>query len=673
MGTSAFQAGAVVAINGCEYTLLRKVTDALWQLEESKTKRIKEVTDDELRRAYVERELVFSVEQPYPASGVMAKGKPFQDIAPHLFEEAKVRRAYVMAIIDLPSSKEAIKPDIERLWIKLQKPKNQPSASNVLKWKARYLAAGKDIVSLVALHERKGNRKSIYPNELLEIVADVIDDVYMKPERPTNQGTLDAAIIRVSRENELRPTSLQLPLPSRRLVVRMIGDIPAYEKCLARYGRAAAQRTFRSVQKHRTTNLPLHRAEIDHTPLDLMVIDDKTALPLGRPYLTACIDDYSRCFLGVSVSFQPPSYLSVARCLRNSFLPKTTLKEEFPRVKHDWEAHGVMSELVVDNGPEFHSASLEAACYSLGIEIHYAPRKTGWFKAKIERAIGSLNRGVAHGTPGTTFSNILEKEEYDPSKQAVVRFSTLQEIVRIWIADYYHQKPHRSLSVSPAVMWSSNIKRHDIIVPDDPATLDAILGRIETRVLTHKGIELDCLRYNSPDLADLRNRLGDTLDVELRIDDANIGKIIVLSPDKTQMFEVNCLNVEYADGLSRWQHNICRRFAQKKLRRDDPMAWLEAKETIAKIIEEELSLKPRKSAKNLARYQEASSLNEATAVSSPPTQWVPPPEPAKRVVTSLVSPPIEQPRRLAKSFKPLVRDRSASIAHDDFVRDSFDE
>src|ERR1019366_5694076 len=134
-------------------------------------------------------------------------------------------------------------------------------------------------------------------------------------------------------------------------------------------------------------------------------IDEESGLPLGRPWLTICIDDFTRCILGLFISFEPPSYLSVARCLKNAFLPKTSLQEKYPSVKNRWDAHGIMRELVVDNGREFHSKSLEAACYSVGTEIHYAPRKVAWFKGKVERVQGTLNRGVAHGTPGTTFSN----------------------------------------------------------------------------------------------------------------------------------------------------------------------------------------------------------------------------------------------------------------------------
>jgi len=671
MAASAFRAGAEILIDGSAHTLLRKVSETLWQIEEKSTRRIKEVADDALRSQYASGKLIFSTGKAISS----APGKDYQHVPEELFEVAKVRRAYVIVVLELPASKDLFEPIIEEIWAKLRQPERAPGFSTVMKWRANFIASGRDIMSLVPNDGKKGNRTSRYPQELVDLVTEVIEEKYLSLERRVIQDVLDEATIRVQRENDLRPSALRLPLPTRRLVTRLIEAIPAFEKYAARHGRAAAMRKFRSVQGHRVTTAPLDRAEIDHTPLDLMVLDDKTRLPLGRPFVTGCIDDYSRCILGLFISFEPPSYFTVARCLRDAFLPKASLHEHYPRVRHSWDAHGVMRELVVDNGTEFHSSSLEAACWSLGIEIHYAPRKTGWFKAKIERFLGSMNRSIAHGTPGTTFSNIFEKDEYDPSKHAVIRLSVLQEVTRIWVVDYYHQKPHRTLGISPASMWGSSIRPEDILVPDDPARLDAILGRAEGRVLSHRGIELDGLFYNSPDLGNLRMKHGDRLDVEIRIDDSDIGKIIVLSPDKTRMYEVGCLSSEYADGLSRWQHQVCKRFAANHLGESNPMAWLEAKETIARIIDEEFAQKRRKSAKRLARYQnvEATQLPKTPPVSTqqetPACVAVPvqPPDlasgpPMERSPADTTPP--ELPPKAKKRFAPVIRDRSPAMSED---------
>jgi putative transposase len=327
-----------------------------------------------------------------------------------------------------------------------------------------------------------------------------------------------------------------------------------------------------------------------------------------------------------------------------------------------------MRELSMDNGPEFHSDSLDEGCMSLGIEIHYSPRKQPWFKGKVERLQGTLNRETSHNAPGTTFSNIFEKDDYDPVKHAVVRKSALQLIVRKWIVDVYHQRPHRTLKVPPAVQWESSINPEDILLPEDPERLDAILGRRDQRVLTHKGIEFEGLFYNSPDMTKLRMQLGETLDVETSVDDGDIGKIVVFSPDKKRMFVVPALAQAYAKGLTAWQHKVCKRYANREMLKYDSTGWLEAKERIAELIRNELALKKAKvkTRTRVGRYTDNGSqagpqdAEPNTNVLVPvPSASLPETRPAPthsttaptEVLLSRVAPP---------RFAPVIRQRSAS-------------
>lgn len=123
----------------------------------------------------------------------------------------------------------------------------------------------------------------------------------------------------------------------------------------------------------------MERVEIDHTRLDIFVVDEETMLPLGRPWLTLCVDVHTRCILGFDLSFDPPSHASVARCLKHAILPKGNLKALYPNVRGTWDMFGIMETLVCDNGPEFHCESLEVGCLTLGINIQYCPRKKPWF------------------------------------------------------------------------------------------------------------------------------------------------------------------------------------------------------------------------------------------------------------------------------------------------------
>lgn len=685
MSTSSFAQGAVVEFDGRIHKLLRQLEGGHWQLEDLRTKRIIEVTGRDLRKSYVAGTLRFTTKSP---AAPAPKSKSLVDYSPEQWEKAKVRRAYVMAVLDLPADRRRIMPVIRETWEKIHQPDFPPGASSVLRWKRKFLLAGRDITALIEQQDQKGNTNPRYPKEVEEIVERAIEAKYLTQERGSIQDALDKAVADLQKENALRPDAIKLPLPTRRLVERMIRAISAFDRCAARYGRLVAAKRFRSVQRHRTTGAPLERAEMDHTLLDLMVIDDATCLPLGRPWVTACIDDYTRNVLGIFVSFEPPSFFTVARCLKQAILPKEWITEEYPSIRNTWDAHGVMRELVVDNGTEFHSASLENACYSLGIELHYAPRKTPWFKGKIERFLGTLNRGIAHRAPGTTFRGILEREEYDPAKHAVVRYSVLKEILYTWILDVYHQKPHRTLHVPPTVMWAKSIGSDQILLPDDPARLDAILGRSEIRCLSHKGIELDGLFYNSPELTVLRRRLGDKVDVEVRVDAADIGKIIVLSPDRREMYSVPALRNDYAAGLSVWQHRICKRYAARELEKFSPDAWLEAKARIAQMIDAEFAHKKLKTRTRMARYKGDRKLLGKESVANTSGQSLPtesPPAMASITARAVLSTPREasistaspsqsaapvaaEPPTLTsrRRFKPLYRERSpTTIAQED--------
>ena len=286
-------------------------------------------------------------------------------------------------------------------------------------------------------------------------------------------------------------------------------------------------------------------------------------------------------------------------------MPKLDDSNSNVQIQNSWIQHGVMGELVVDNGMEFHSESLENACYSLGVEIHYSARKTPWFKGKVERFFKELNGGVAHKSPGTSFSNIFDKGDYDPKKHAVIRYSMLRPIVEKWVVDVYHQRPHSSLQVSPFEMWMQSISEDQIPLPDDLDFLDATLSKSDRRTLTHKGIEYDRIFYNSTDLSNLRRMKGENMKVDIRVDDSNLGEIMVISPDTGKILKAFALCPEYASGTSRFQHKILQTYTLKKKRKNTSDSWVLAKHEISGLIKEEmLKGKKLKTRSRVAKFKE---------------------------------------------------------------------
>lgn len=659
MAVAAFIKDALIEIEGRMYKILRQVDQDLWQLENQRTGRITEHTIQELEAQYVNQKLVFANETIYPPDQIKAKAMRNRDVVAQIkmsaeeFEIIKVKNAYVKAVETLPTSESLMKPAILQVWKKLGEKGKPPHWTTVSRWKKRYMDSGRDGLALIQRNHRKGNREPRFPEQVIKIVQDCIEQQYLTLERKSVEETLTHAIVKVERENKMLNLATQLPLPTRRLVQSNIDKIDAYDKYAARYGQTAAIKKFRSVLHMNVTERPLECAEIDHTMLDLMVVDAKTGMPFGRPWLTVCIDRMTRCVLGVYIGFEPPSYLTVARCLKHAFLPKINLKEVYPDIEHDWMAHGVMYRLIVDNGLEFHSISLEALCLALGIDIQYTPRKTPWMKGVVERFIGTLNREVAHGSPGTTFSNIFDKGDYDPLKHAVVTLDMLKQVIFMWIVDVYHQRPHRSLNgQSPANVWLSSIKREEINLPDNPDRLDAILGRVSYRTISGTGIQNDSLFYNSPELENLLRRKTIKDKVELRIDDGNLGHIYVIDPDDAQVFKVKCINSDYAEGLTRWQHGLCRKYAMNHGLGDNINGWRHAKVKISESISHTfLGSKKRKKNSKVGRYVTSSStsMNELIPDNQPSAL-----DSSSFETTSLSLPVTSAKVGMIRKFKPLI-------------------
>src|SRR5271157_5471436 len=254
MGTAAFERDAVLEIDGQKYRMLRKVSNTCWQLEHSRTARISELEQEELLRMYADRKLKF-----VNAVGETGCGKAHIEIS----ETAKLRRLYVLAALKTDTLTD-LQQAISKVWRKTNRPDQPPGCKSVYRWKTRFLESGWDIRALED-EQRTGNRMKRFPSEVLEICEESVDTVYMRRERKHLQDVLDQAIVKVREENRLRPASMALPLPTRRLVKRLVEEIPAFDRYTARYGHDAALRRFRSVEGHRVTHEPLERAEIDHT------------------------------------------------------------------------------------------------------------------------------------------------------------------------------------------------------------------------------------------------------------------------------------------------------------------------------------------------------------------------------------------------------------------------
>src|SRR3954469_1290397 len=106
--------------------------------------------------------------------------------------------------------------------------------------------------------------------------------------------------------------------------------------------------------------------QIDHTLVDVIIVDEHDRLPIGRPWLTLAIDIASRVVAGFTMSLDPPSTVSVALVLTHAVLPKETWLAD-RNVDVAWPVSGLPEYIHVDNAMEFESAALLRGAQEYGI------------------------------------------------------------------------------------------------------------------------------------------------------------------------------------------------------------------------------------------------------------------------------------------------------------------
>lgn len=587
MGLGRFLPGTEIYLEGHKYKMERKLESGHWVLHHLSTGRPLERHEDELLKDYADEVLTFTRTNVFGLTGTIRPPTPSAAaIEPRLLNAAARRRLYTQAVLGLPRSKGVYEAAIKQAWLAAGEESKPPNWISVVRWTKSVELSGGSFAGLVENESGKGNRTARTHPDVIACCQWVIERYYLTELRPTLNDALNFAAGEIENENRLRLRSERLTQPSRKLFRRLLALIPDYDKDAARFGRQYAQAKYRTRLHIRLTERPLQRAEADHTRLDILVVDDKTKAPLGRPWLTVVIDDFTRVVLGYALTFDSPSCCSVSKALKSAFKPKFA-KDRYPAVENEWFAFGVPVELGIDNGLEFHSYELQQVCLELGCDLDYAPRKTPWFKGKVEKFNATINRGAVTNNPGKTFSNVLEKEDYDPTKHAVLTKNQLEALLNKFFCDVYHQKPHMALGCSPAEMWKSHIQELDVGLVPDFTRFDAILGLRETRVLSHAGIRYEGLFYNSSEMEAIRKRDGTEIEVEIRVDRDDLSSIIVLSPRTKEPIRVECLTPDYAEGLSLWQHKVCKAYAAKNRKEGiDPEtvnAWKIAHATICMV------------------------------------------------------------------------------------------
>lgn len=392
--------------------------------------------------------------------------------------------------------------------------------------------------------------------EVDALINETIETFYLSRQRPR----LMDLVLEVRKHCHARG----LAAPGRKAIRTRLRTKPLREVLVRREGHKAARDRFAPVTGSLHAAWPLSLVQIDHTLVDVIVVDSVTRAPIQRPWITLAIDVHSRCVAGFHLSLEPPSATSVALCIAHAALAKESWLLE-RNISGDWPVFGLCSNLHLDNAKEFRCEALRRGCQQYGIGIDYRPVRTPHYGGHIERLIGTM-MGKVHLLPGTTFSDVRIKGDLDPEKTAAMTLDEVERWLGHAIAGLYHRTIHRALNTTPLAAWERGLLGDAITpgpgqpvpVPDPRRFLIDFLP-IERRLIRREGVSLHSINYWSDVLT---TWIGEPEKMMIRYDPRDLSRIHLLAPDG-QYYDLTYRNLRRPP-ISLWEH----RLALKRLREE---------------------------------------------------------------------------------------------------------
>lgn len=254
---------------------------------------------------------------------------------------------------------------------------------------------------------------------------------------------------------------------------------------------------------------------------------------------------------GIYIDLEPPSSIAVLMCLRQAVMGKQEIVDSLAiDINLTWPVDGQFRLICMDNGPEFHGNAHKQFCADMHADMQYCPPGKPWYKAAVERFIGTLNHQLIHRLPGTTWSNPVERGDYPSEKLAFLTLHELRQLVFQWVVVKYHNTRHSELGETPLQCWKRLIEEHPIPPLPDSLSLEAETGLTFQRKISNGRIGTKGLIYHHPYLVHLEEKLPEKQLIMLRIDPEDVTQAYIADPVNKALIKLKCLTPDVEPNTS---------------------------------------------------------------------------------------------------------------------------
>ena len=362
------------------------------------------------------------------------------------------------------------------------------------KFKEAQILYGNGYLGLIPKSKDRGNRSDKLPLESIELMNEYIEREY-ETNKQKSMRVVYGSLINACEEKGIIA-------PSYKTFTNYIKVRPKALKVEKRKGKRAAYNYNQfywelELKTPRHGERAFHVCHIDHTELDIELVDSKTKKSLGRPWLTLMTDAYSRRVLSFFLTFDPPSYRSAMMVMRECVRRHSRL----PQI------------VVVDNGKEFSSVYFETLLAYFEITKKSRPPAKSRFGSVIERMFGTTNTMFIHNLKGNTLimKDVRQvTKSVNPKTHAVWTIKELYGYLNEWFEDVYHKLSHPALGQTPLECFEqsfliSGSREFKLIRYDDEFKVLTLPSTSKGTAKVHvgRGVKIDykyywCSEFSNP-------------------------------------------------------------------------------------------------------------------------------------------------------------------------------
>ncbi len=492
--------------------------------------------------------------------------------------------------------------------------------STVYRWIRMYREAG-NVYALIPNYKRRGNRGRKIPEEIMKLMDEIIEKEYLSKQRPQAKKVYRIFALECQRKG-LNP-------PHYNTFLRRIASVEKRKLTRSREGRLAGLK-YESIKGEFTARYPLEILEVDHTQLDIIVVDPIYRKPIGRPYLTAIIDVCSRVIFGFYLSLEPPSFFTFGQAFFMGVAPKEPYLERLG-VDGTWDVFGLPRGVVIhtDNAKEFRGKDIENFLKAYGINQEFRPKKTPHYGGHIERFFRTLNEELHH-LPGTTFSEPRKRKEYNSEGKAALTVDELERYIAEFIVNIYHRRKHSGIGTSPIDRYRKGILGDDkapgvgmptVLTPEELKKLRISLLRTEERTVSRKGVQINYVNYWHEVLISF---IGEKH--LFKVDPRDISRIYFFNPGVGEYYEIPCRNTTFPP-MSVWElREVLKHLRHTSTAHIDEYEIARAYEQLKRIQEEAVikKKKARRDSERKRRRKESVVFEERLTKKKNKTEELPP-------------------------------------------------